>query len=137
MVLEMIGTFSPSCPHGFGYPAIVSLKIFLKKTKQTAFLVSKGRLIYLSSMLSVRKSKSLWLESVQDFFIKLGMKPHTHLVKINIFLLKNVTFRPTKIINRANKNWVHSKFPKKLFHKSWSPSPIFFTEFFFERFNQF
>ena len=28
-------------------------------------------------------------------------------------------------------------FEKKKIHKSWSPGPIFFTELFFERFNQF
>jgi hypothetical protein len=67
------------------------------------------------------------------------MKPCMHLEK-SIFSLNNVTVRPTKIMNRADKNWAHfykkkvlqkSKFSKKKpFNKSWSPSPIFFTEFF-------
>ena len=41
------------------------------------------------------------------FFIKLGIKPRMHLVEINILSLNNVTIRPTKIMNRANKNWAH------------------------------
>ena len=47
------------------------------------------------------------IESFQDFLIKLDMKSHMHLVKISIFSLYNVTVRLTKIMNRANKNWVH------------------------------
>ena len=77
---------------------------------------------------------SCQLESVQDFMCELGMKPCTHLVKISIFSLNHVIVRPTKIKNRANKNWEHflknkvfSKlnFSKTFFNKSWSPSPIF------------
>ena len=30
-----------------------------------------------------------------------------HLVEIGIFSLNNVTVRPTKIMNRADKNWAH------------------------------
>ena len=44
------------------------------------------------------------LESVQDFLIKLDMKPCMHLVEISIFSLNNVIIRPTRIINRADKN---------------------------------
>ena len=63
-----------------------------------------------------------------------------HLVEISIFSLNNVTLRPTKIMKRADENWAHFykikyfkniKLQKKVFNKSWSPSPIFFTEFFF------
>ena len=35
------------------------------------------------------------------------MKPRMHLVEISIFSLDNVTVRPTKIMNRADKNWAH------------------------------
>ena len=45
------------------------------------------------------------LESVQDFLIKLDMKPCMHLVEISIFSLNLVIVRPTKIMNRADKNW--------------------------------
>ena len=48
--------------------------------------------------------KRYLLESVQDFLIKLDMKPCMYLVKISIFSLKNVTVKPTKIMNRADKN---------------------------------
>ena len=46
------------------------------------------------------------LESFQDFLIKLEIKPRMHLVEMNISL-DNVTVRPTKIMNRADKNWAH------------------------------
>ena len=44
------------------------------------------------------------LESLQDFLIKLDMKPRMHLVEISIFSLNLVIVRPTKIMNRADKN---------------------------------
>ena len=56
------------------------------------------------------------LDTVQDFLIKLGIKPHMHLweisrvsvqVEISILSLNNVIVRPTKIMNRADKNWAH------------------------------
>ena len=45
------------------------------------------------------------VESVQDFLIKLDMKPWMHIVEINIFSLNLVIVSPTKIMNRADKNW--------------------------------
>ena len=45
------------------------------------------------------------IESVQDFLIKLDMKPCMHLVEISIFSLNLVIVRLTKIMNRADKNW--------------------------------
>ena len=54
------------------------------------------------------------LDTVTDFLIELGMKPHMHLVEISIFSLNNVTVRPTKIMNRADKNWAHF-FENKVF----------------------
>ena len=47
------------------------------------------------------------LESVQDFLIKLDIKPLMHLLEISTFLLNNVIIRLTKIMNRADKNWAH------------------------------
>ena len=47
------------------------------------------------------------LESFQDFLIEFDMKAHMHLVKITIFSLNNITVRPTKIMNRADKNEAH------------------------------
>ena len=47
------------------------------------------------------------LETVQDFLIKLDIKPLMHLLEINIFSLNNVILRLTKIMNRADKNWAH------------------------------
>ena len=46
------------------------------------------------------------VDSVTDFLIELGMKPRMHL-EISIFSLNNVMVRPTKIMNRADKNWAH------------------------------
>jgi hypothetical protein len=48
-----------------------------------------------------------WLESVQDFLIKLGIKPLMHLLEISTFSINNVIVRFTKIMNRADKNWAH------------------------------
>ena len=47
------------------------------------------------------------LESVQDFLIKLDIKPLMHLLELSTFLLNNVIVRLTKILNRADKNWAH------------------------------
>ena len=44
------------------------------------------------------------VDTVQDFLIKLGIKPRMHQWEISIFSLNNVIVRPTKIMNRANKN---------------------------------
>ena len=49
------------------------------------------------------EDKDLTLESVQDFLIKLGIKPLMHLVEISTFSLNNVILRLTKIMNRADK----------------------------------
>ena len=48
------------------------------------------------------------LESVQDFLIKLDMKPCLHLVEISIFSQNLVIIRPTKLMNSSNKNWAQS-----------------------------
>ena len=42
---------------------------------------------------------TFWLESVQDFLIKLDLKPFMHLVEISIFSLNHVIVRLTKIMN--------------------------------------
>ena len=47
------------------------------------------------------------VDTVQDFLIKLGIKPCMHLWEINIFSLDNVVVRLTKIMNWADKNWAH------------------------------
>ena len=43
------------------------------------------------------------VDTVQDFFIKLGIKPRMHLWEKSIVALNNVIVRPTKIMNRADK----------------------------------
>ena len=47
------------------------------------------------------------IETVQDFLIKLDIKPLMHLLKISVYSLNNVILRVTKIMNRADKNWAH------------------------------
>ena len=49
------------------------------------------------------------LESVQDFLIKLDIKPLMHLVEVSTFSLNNVIIKLTKIMNRAESdiNWAH------------------------------
>ena len=49
------------------------------------------------------------LETIQDFLIKLGINPRLHVLEISIFSLNNVIVRPTKIMDRADKNWAHFK----------------------------
>ena len=51
--------------------------------------------------------KDYLVDTVQDFLIKLGIKPSMHLWKISISLLNNVLVRPTKIMNKADKNWTY------------------------------
>ena len=53
------------------------------------------------------KGKGGKLDTVQDFLIKLGIKPHVLLWEISNLSLNNVIIRPTKIMNRADKNWAH------------------------------
>ena len=47
------------------------------------------------------------VETVQDFLIKLGIKPLMHLLEKSIFSLNNDLVRLTKIMNRADKNRAH------------------------------
>ena len=51
--------------------------------------------------------KVVALDTVQDFLIKLGIKSHMHLWEITILLLNSVIIRPTKIMNRVDKNCAH------------------------------
>ena len=45
------------------------------------------------------------VDTVQDFLIKLGFKPHMRLLKISIFSINNFIVRLNKIMNRADNNW--------------------------------
>ena len=47
------------------------------------------------------------LDTIQDFLIKLGIKPLMDLLELGIFSLYHVIVRPIKIMNRADKNWAH------------------------------
>ena len=61
-----------------------------------------------------------------------------HLVEIRIFSLNNVTIRPTKIMNRADKNWAHLQKIKYLRKKKVFRQKLvlFFIDFFLKRFGQ-
>ena len=48
---------------------------------------------------NVKSQSACALETVQDFLIKLGIKPLMHLLEINIFSLNYVIVRLTKIMN--------------------------------------
>ena len=50
------------------------------------------------------------LETIQDFLIKLGIKPSMHLLEINIFSLNNDLVRLTKITNKFDKDLKIFKF---------------------------
>ena len=58
---------------------------------------------------AIRRSdyKMVTVDTVQDFLNKLGIKPCIHLWEISIFSLNKFIIRPTKITNRAAKNWAH------------------------------
>ena len=57
------------------------------------------------------------VDTVQDFLIKLGIKPGMQLWEIGILSLNNIIGRSTKIMNRADKNWAHF-YKTKCFKKS-------------------
>ena len=54
-----------------------------------------------------KRQPSCALESIQDFLIKLGIKPLMNLLEISNLSLNNVIIRLTKIMNRTDKNWAH------------------------------
>ena len=80
-------------------------------------------------------TQSSFLDTVQDFLIKLGIKPRSNLLEIGIFHyimsssdLPKLWTEPTKnghIFRKQSTNKI--KF-KKIIFKSWSPSLIFLTE---------
>ena len=55
--------------------------------------------------LSIFCVKTERVETVQDFLIKLGIKPLIHLLEISIFLLNNDLVRLTKIMNNLVKDF--------------------------------
>ena len=54
-------------------------------------------------------AESSILETVQNFFYEFGTKPRLPLVEniISFCYIMSSDFKPTKIINRANKNWAY------------------------------
>ena len=69
-------------------------------------------------LLNCRKNvRSICTLTVQDFLIKLGIKKcilYVSLGNIKHFSLYHVILRPTKIMDRAEKNWAHFKKKKVL-----------------------
>ena len=51
--------------------------------------------------------RTVRLDTVQIFLIKLGIKPPMHLLEVDIFAIYHVIVRPTKMMKKANKNWAH------------------------------
>ena len=80
------------------------LKILFEEAKN---LWRHGALEVVENKCSIIHLVSSTIESVQDFLIKLDIKPLMHLLKISTFSLNNVIIRLTKIMNRADKNWAH------------------------------
>ena len=60
---------------------------------------------WVKELIPIYTMSAFRLDTVTDFLIKLGRKPCMHLVEISIFSQNNVTVRPTKIMNRVDKNW--------------------------------
>ena len=63
--------------------------------------------IHLLARLKNTKKGGATLYTVQDFLIKLGIKPRMHLWEISILSLNNVIIRPTEIMNRVDKKWTY------------------------------
>jgi hypothetical protein len=86
----------------FGIWWIQKMYFFFKSTiSQYFFTKIQGLILGLIGLM-----RMAWmLQSVQEFYIKLDMKPCMYLVKISIFSLNLVIVRLTKIMNRADKNW--------------------------------
>ena len=70
-------------------------------------MISFGLLVLFTIFVVQCGHIQLTLDTVQNFLIKLGIKAHMHLWEISIFSINNVIVRPTKIMNRADKNWTH------------------------------
>ena len=78
------------------------------------------------------KRQTYILNSVQDFLIKLDMKPFMHLVEIRFFFTKSChcqTYQNYEQSRQKLGTFLRNKvFKKKIIYKSWSPSQIFCTE---------
>ena len=59
---------------------------------------------------NIRNANTLVVESVQDFLVKLDMKPCIHLVEISIFSINHIIVRLTKIMNNLIKESINSDF---------------------------
>ena len=118
-------TFYKKCwlyVHGF-HPrkCFFGKKMFPYKSTNWNFICFNGFLVNTSKLITLFQpalwkscTNSCWcsfgysrtsrIETVQDFLIKLDIKPLINLLKISIFSLNNVIVRLTKIMNRADKN---------------------------------
>ena len=85
------------------------------------------------------------LDTVQDFWIKLAIKLRMHLWEISILSQNNDIIRPTKIVNRADKNQPHFQKTKYFKNQSFQKNSLIKVgllikyssqNFFSERFNQ-
>ena len=70
-------------------------------------LLIKIDFMVLQLLLTTAQVATFALDTVQDFLIKLGIKTCMHLWEISLFSLNIVILRPTKIMNRADKNCAH------------------------------
>ena len=59
------------------------------------------------SLCSYGNVPSALLDTIQDFLNELGIEPQIHLAEIIIFSVYHVIIRPTKSMQRADKNWAH------------------------------
>ena len=87
-----------------------SIFLFLDRTYVLQHPQGAKYLLFVSSR-SVKTRKFSFaqfvLESVQDFLIKLDIKPLMHQLEISTFSQNIVIIRLTKIMNRADENWAH------------------------------
>ena len=67
-----------------------------------------------------------YLDTVHDFLIKLGIKPHWNILEISIFSLNHVVVRPTKIMNNLLKDFKIRTFKANFQHQRSTESFWFF-----------
>ena len=70
---------------------------------QDSLAIKSGRPLGMTPAAKIGPVPFCTLDTVQDFLIKLGIKPCLHILKISIFSLNHVIVRPNKIMNNLLK----------------------------------
>ena len=82
---------------------------------------------YYKRILPLPSAPTSYLETVQDFLIKLGIKPRMHLLEISIFSINHIIVRPAKIMNNLLKDCKIRTFKVTFQHQKSTESFQFFS----------